>query len=252
MRDDYAALDLAPDDTSLNVGPSLEVTALSLCYEGVNLLNNVSLEVDGSGITVIMGPNGAGKSVLLRTLHGLVAPTSGDIRWDGQALSPAARMKQALVFQKPVLLRRTVAANIDFVLRSRGSADPQRRDDLLAQVGLLDKAGQQARLLSGGEQQRLALARALATDPEVLLLDEPTASLDPASEAMIERIVMDVARAGVTTLFVTHSIAQARRIASDVVFLSHGRIVEHRAASEFFDNPGKFEARQFLVGHLPC
>ena len=252
MRDDYTALNLAPEEAETNTGVSLQVSGLSICYENIKLLSDVDLDIDHGGVTVIMGPNGAGKSVLLRALHGLVAPTSGDIRWDGQALSPTTRMKQALVFQKPVLLRRTVAANIDFVLRSRKSADPQRRDELLAQVGLLDKAGQPARLLSGGEQQRLALARALATDPEVLLLDEPTASLDPASEAMIERIVLDVARAGVTTLFVTHSIAQARRIASDIVFLSRGRIFEHQDASEFFDNPSTLEARQFLAGHLHC
>ena len=158
-----------------------------------------------------------------------------------------------MVFQKPVLLRRSVAANIDFVLRGRSLARADRRarrDDLLARVGLADRARQPARLLSGGEQQRLALARALAIRPQVLFLDEPTASLDPASVQTIEAIVLDASRAGTKVIFVTHDIGQARRLAGDVVFLHRGVVAEHRAAKEFFAGPASEAALAYLSGRI--
>ena len=197
---------------------------------------------------MVMGPNGAGKSLLLKLLHGLMQPTAGRIDWGG--LAPAeVTARQALVFQKPVLLRRSVAANIDFVLRSR-MKDPARRDALLDHVGLAHKAGQPARLLSGGEAQRLALARALATDPEVLFLDEPTASLDPASVLAIESIVHEARDRGVRIIFVSHEIGQARRMADDVVFLHGGRVVEHSPADRFFSAPQSDAARDYLSGRI--
>ena len=200
------------------------------------------------GCTMIMGPNGSGKSLLLKLLHRLIQPTSGRIDWGGDAPEQATS-RQALVFQKPVLLRRSVAANIDFVLKARGK-QADRRDALLEHAGLAHKASQPARLLSGGEAQRLALARALATDPEVLFLDEPTASLDPASVLVIEKIVSEARARGVRIIFVTHDMGQARRMADDVVFLHRGRIAEHCAAAEFFPEPRSAAARDYLNGIL--
>lgn len=238
-------------DASRNRDPRrLTVRDLSYAVAGATLLEGVNLALAPSGITIIMGPNGAGKSLLLRILHGLVAPSRGQVEWGGQPNSDATRARQALVFQKPVLLRRTVAANIDFVLAARGRGDRTRRDALLAHVGLLDHARRPARRLSGGEQQRLALGRALATDPEVLFLDEPTASLDPASVLAIEEIVADAVRGGTRVFFVTHDIAQARRLAGDVVFLSRGRVVEHGPSARFFAEPSTGVARDYLAGRI--
>ncbi|WP_369796047.1 ATP-binding cassette domain-containing protein [Puniceibacterium sp. IMCC21224] len=197
-----------------------------------------------------MGPNGAGKSLLLRLLHGLIVPQSGSVLWDGAPLDSATRARQAMVFQKPVLLRRSVAANVDFVLRARGRRDRAARDALLARVGLSDHAAQPARLLSGGEQQRLALARALAVQPEVLFLDEPTASLDPASALMIEEIARNIRDQGTKLVFITHDIGQARRLADDVVFVARGQAAEHTPARQFFDQPTSEAARAYLAGRL--
>lgn len=227
----------------------LEVRDLEYIFRGRVLIHALDLSLSGMGVTVVMGPNGAGKSVLLRLLHGLIRPTGGTITWgDGPASAEVTR-RQAMVFQKPVLLRRSAGANLDFVLRSRGLGTV-RRDALLGMVGLVEKAAQPARLLSAGEQQRLALARALATEPEVLFLDEPTASLDPASTQAIESIVRDVSRRGVRVIFVTHDAGQARRLADDVVFLARGSVLEHSSAPAFFHQPRTAEAAAYLSGRL--
>jgi tungstate transport system ATP-binding protein len=243
----------SPDELRDNIprGPALcplTVMGLRLTLDGRPVLNGVNLSLGASGCTVILGPNGAGKSQLLRVLHGIVHPTAGSVAWNKQ---PAASItyRQALLFQKPVLLRRSVAANLDFVLKSRGIRR-DRRDELLEHVGLAHKANHPARLLSGGEAQRLALARALATDPDVLLLDEPTASLDPASVNRIELIVYQAIARGTRVLFVTHDIGQARRMADDVVFLHGGRVIEHAPALRFFPRPETPAARAHVSGGL--
>ncbi len=223
---------------------------LVLEVDGERLIDVPDLTLSAGSLTVVMGPNGAGKSLLLRLLHGIIEPTAGKIEWAGGPLSEAVRLRQAMVFQKPVLLRRSVAANLDFVLGLRGAASETRRTDLLDQVGLLSKASQPARLLSGGEQQRLALARALATDPQVLFLDEPTASLDPASVLMIEEIVRSVQDRDTKVVFVTHDVGQARRLADEVVFIHRGRVLEHAKASAFFANPASHEAAEYLAGRI--
>ncbi|MCB1510767.1 MAG: ATP-binding cassette domain-containing protein [Hyphomicrobiaceae bacterium] len=228
----------------------LVTSGLTLTIDNNTLIDRVDLTIDEPGITIIMGANGAGKSLLLRMLHGLVAPTAGAIHWNGQPIGDAARKRQAMVFQRPVLLRRSVAANVDFALALSGPSDATRRDELLALVGLLDRSRQPARLLSGGEQQRLALARALATSPEVLFLDEPTASLDPASVLMIEEIVTKARASGIKIIFVTHDIGQARRLADEVVFLHRGRRVEQCNAASFFDSPTSEAARAYLEGRI--
>lgn len=228
----------------------LEVRGLRFAAGGLALVDGIDLTLRAAGITVVMGPNGAGKSLLLRLLHGLIPPMGGEILWDGAALSREVRQRQAMVFQKPVLLRRSVAGNIDFVLAARGGRDPARRDALLDRVGLAGRAKQPARMLSGGEQQRLALARALATDPEILFLDEPTASLYPASVLKIEEIVTAAQAAGTKIVFVTHDIGQARRLAEDVVFLAKGRVAEHTPAARFFERASSRAARDYLAGRI--
>jgi len=224
----------------------LEVRGLGYRAGDKRLIDGLELRLSNRGITVVMGHNGAGKSLLLRLLHGLLSPSEGKILWGGTPVSEATTMRQSMVFQSPVLLRRSVAANVDFVLRNRGIT-VSRRTELLKKVGLADRQHQPARALSGGEAQRLALARALATGPEVLLLDEPTASLDPASVEAIEEIVRDAARAGTCVIFVTHDIAQARRLADEVVLMSAGRVAETGPTEEFFRSPRTDAARAFLA-----
>lgn len=226
----------------------LRVRGLVLRFGDATVLDGVDLDLGPTGCTVLMGPNGTGKSLLLKVLHGLVAPSSGRISWGGSD-PQRVTARQSLVFQKPVLLRRSVAANLDFVLKARGR-DRRGRDALLEHVGLLHKAALPARLLSGGEAQRLALARALATDPQVMLLDEPTASLDPASVLAIERIVLAARDRGMRIVFVTHDVGQARRMADDVVFLHRGRVAEHAPAARFFPEPRTPAARDYLNGRI--
>jgi len=224
----------------------------SLVYRigNANLVDGIDLQVPAGTLTVIMGPNGAGKSLLLRLLHGLIAPTVGQVFWGGRPLDEDLRKSQAMVLQRPVLLRRSVAANIRFVLKLRGAASSARVMEILEEVGLAAQAGQAARLLSGGEQQRLSLARALALNPHVLFLDEPSASLDPASTAAIEAIVRRAHACGTKIVFVTHDLGQARRLADDVVFLHRGRLVEHTPARQFFEDPDSEAARHYLDGRL--
>lgn len=230
----------------------LRVEGLSYEVAGTPLIDDIDLTLAPQNLTIVMGPNGAGKSLLLRLLHGLIPPTAGKISFAGAPLSQSLRRRQAMVFQRPVLLRRSVAANIDFVLKPKhkGAALASRRDALLAQVGLGSQARQPARLLSGGEQQRLALARALAIDPDILFLDEPTASLDPASVMIFEEILCGVAAAGTKIVFVTHDIGQAKRLADDIVFLNRGKLAEHSAAKSFFANPQSVSAKAYLEGRL--
>jgi len=213
------------------------------------LIDNINLTVSDPGITVVMGSNGAGKSLLLRLIHGLLKPSSGHILWNGRDLDLATRRRQALVFQKPVLMRRSVAANIDFVLKA-GHHRRKRRNRILEETGLLRQGHQAARLLSGGEQQRLALARALATSPEILLLDEPCASIDGGATLQIENLLKQTRDRGVKIMLVTHDTGQARRLADDIIFMHNGRMLEHRPAREFFASPKSAAAHAYLNGQI--
>ena len=237
----------------------LEAKALRIHANGHALLDGIDLCIEAGRFTIVMGPNGAGKSLLLRVLHGLIAPSSGVVTWNGRAADESVRRQQAMVFQHPVLLRRTAAGNLDFALSLRGLGRGERRaerDAWLERVGLRDRADTPARRLSGGEQQRLSLARALALQPDMLFLDEPTASLDPASTAAIEAIVLDGWHAGLGAMWVSHDVGQARRLAREtrlagsVLFLHHGRVCEHSPAEEFFDQPRSEEARRYLDGRI--
>ena len=252
MSEAVATLEASPGPRSVPAGGAsilpLRVRGLTLRLGESTVIERLDLDLDGAGCTLLMGPNGSGKSLLLKLLHGLLAPSGGTVHWGGRTAAEVTA-RQALVFQKPVLLRRSVAANLDFVLKSRG-APRGRGPALLEHVGLAHKARQPARLLSGGEAQRLALARALATDPEVLLLDEPTASLDPGSVLAIERIVGEARARGVRVVLVSHDVGQARRMADEVVFVHRGRVIEHAPASEFFPVPRSAAARSYLNGGI--
>jgi tungstate transport system ATP-binding protein len=231
----------------------LELRDLTYEANGRRVIDHLDLTVKELGITAIMGPNGAGKSVLLRLVHGLIAPTRGEILWAGKRMGRGLARRQAMVFQKPVLLRRSAAANIRHALSLRGidrGEQAIRVGDALKFAGLEHLAATPARVLSGGEQQRLCLARALSLEPEVLLLDEPTASLDPTSTLFIERLLIGAQRAGIKIIIVTHDVGQARRLAEDVIFLHHGRILEHRSARSFFDRPQSEAASAFIGGGL--
>ncbi|MCB1725780.1 MAG: ATP-binding cassette domain-containing protein [Gammaproteobacteria bacterium] len=234
-------------DTTGIVG---EARGLVYAAGGKRLIDGIDVAFRDATRTIVLGPNGAGKSLLLRLMHGLLAPSAGEVRWQGRPLDDRGRREQAMVFQRPVLLRRSVAANIRFALRLHGRADNAEIERVLDEVGLADLAGQPARLLSGGEQQRLTLARALATNPRVLFLDEPTASLDPASTKAIEAIVQRAHARGTKVIFVTHDLGQARRLADDVLFLNRGRVTEHTPAERFFDRPSSAAAAAYLDDHL--
>ncbi len=225
----------------------LEARDLHVVLGGVRALDGLSLTLEPGARTVVLGPNGAGKSVLLRTLHGLIAPASGAVTWQRPT-------RQAMVFQRPVMLRRSALANIRYALSVQGMAEPARTQlasSALARVGLDKIAYRPARVLSGGEQQRLALARAWALRPEILFLDEPTASLDPGTAAEVERIVASIAAEGTRIVMTTHNLGQARRLADEIVFLHAGRVAEKTPADRFFEQPASEEARQFLKGELP-
>ncbi|TDL90371.1 ATP-binding cassette domain-containing protein [Meridianimarinicoccus aquatilis] len=231
------------------------LTARGLCYDagGKRLIDGMDISIAAGRRTVVMGANGAGKSVLLRLLHGILSPASGEVLCEGRPLDCALRARQAMVFQRPVLLRRSVRGNLAFALAAKGVP---RRDrghavaDALEQARLTHLADRPARVLSGGEQQRLAVARALIGGPDLLLLDEPTASLDPGSTHAIEELIQNAYQRGVTIVMVTHDAGQARRIADDVVFLNSGRVVEAGPADQVLNAPQSNAARAWLGGRL--
>ena len=235
--------------------PILPVEARGLVFEagGRRLIDGLDLTLRPSMRTVVMGPNGAGKSLMLRLLHGLLQPTTGEILWAGRPADKAIRLRQAMVFQRPVLLRRSALANVTHALRARGMPRHERlarAHEMLAAAGLAALGRSPARLLSGGEQQRLAMARALGLGPDVLLLDEPTANLDPASTLAIEQLIQTAHDQGTKIVFVTHDIGQAKRLADEVVFLHRGRVEEQSPAGRFFEAPASLQASAFLEGRL--
>jgi tungstate transport system ATP-binding protein len=222
--------------------------AVSFAVGDTCILRDVTLAFDAGPPTVLIGPNGSGKTTLIKLAMGLLTPAAGSIRY---AQPDRAARRLAIVFQKPVMLRRSAGANVVYALKAVGrAADAATVAKLLDRVGLAHLADRPARRLSGGEQQRLALARALARDPEVLLLDEPTASLDPAATKAVEDIVAGAAAAGVKVVMSTHDLGQARRLAGDIVFLANGRLIEHAPAERFFTTPATPEARSFVAGEL--
>ena len=221
---------------------------LPLRLEAVSFLHVIqplSIEIESGPSTIILGANGAGKSVLMRLMHGLLPPTSGRVAWRSSG-------RQAMVFQRPVMLRRSALANVVYALELAGLADAEKvAMEALREVGLAHLAHRPARMLSGGEQQRLALARAWALHPEVLFLDEPTASLDPSATREIESVIRAFDAAGTKIVMATHNFGQARRLADEVIYLHQGRVLERAPVEAFFSKPATAEAAAFIKGELP-
>lgn len=230
----------------------LELDHVSFESGGKRLLKDLTCRFQAGRSTLIVGPNGAGKSLLLRVCHGLITPTAGTVRWTGANGADPAKA-QAMVFQRPVMLRRSVTANVHYALKLRHvpKAERVRRvDEVLGLTGLRRHADKPARVLSYGEQQKLALARAWALEPQVLFLDEPTASLDPAATHAIETIIGQIRAGGTRIFMVTHDLGQARRMADEVLFMYRGRILESAPADQFFAGPKNDLAQAFLRGDL--
>ncbi len=230
----------------------LSLHEVSYSAGGKTILAPLSLELGAGPSTIILGANGAGKSVLMRLMHGLLAPTSGRVAW-AEGDSTRLRRAQAMVFQRPVMLRRSALANVVYAIEAADAgADAQRAArQALDEVGLHHVASQPARALSGGEQQRLALARAWALHPEVLFLDEPTASLDPSATREIEAVIRAFDASGTKIVMATHNLGQARRLGDEVLFLNQGRLVERAPVERFFQQPAAEEAAAFIKGELP-
>tara|TARA_R110002020_G_scaffold323512_1_gene539245 strand:+ start:141 stop:872 length:732 start_codon:yes stop_codon:yes gene_type:complete len=231
---------------------TLELDSVSFIHRGHTLLKPTSMCLAGCQRTLIMGPNGAGKSLLMRLAHGLLTPSSGSVRWQG------AQPAQAMVFQRPVLLRRSALDNLTYVLaiskvaRPELKALPRKAQAMIAleKFGLAHLAKRPARVLSGGEQQRLALARAWLLNPQVLFLDEPTSALDPAAIKAVEDAVLEFHHSGTRIVMTTHDLHQARRLADDVLFMHNGELLEHAPARDFFNAPSSREAGAFIQGEL--
>ena len=229
----------------------LSVRAATTRRRGKQLVGPVDLDWDGQGTCVVIGPNGSGKTTLLRLLHGIARLAEGQIIW--ACPTAEARDAQAFVFQRPVMLRRSVAENLMYPLRLAGTPKAQAQqaaDDWAERVGLGSMLDRPATVLSGGEQQKLAIARALIAGPQVLFLDEPTASLDGRATREIEEILHQARAGGTRLILSTHDMGQARRLGSRVIFLLNGRVHEDRPAVDFFDTPDTPEARAFLQGDI--
>jgi tungstate transport system ATP-binding protein len=231
----------------------LRLSGVSFHAGGRTILDQVSAEIAAGPRTMILGANGAGKSVLMRICHGLLAPTAGAVQW-AQAELPGRPRRQAMVFQRPVMLRRSALANVAYALKAAQAPRAERPARALAaleHVGLAALADRPARVLSGGEQQRLALARAWALRPEVLFLDEPTANLDPSASREVESIIAAIHAAGAKIVMTTHNLGQARRLADEILFIHQGRLVERAPVEAFFKQPASAEAAAFIKGELP-
>jgi tungstate transport system ATP-binding protein len=229
----------------------LVLDELSFAVDGRVIIDRISVEIGAGPRTVILGPNGAGKSVLMRLCHGLLRPTSGRIAWGGPT---GGRRRQAMVFQHPVVLRRSAVANVVYGMALAGIGRTERElraRDVLEVVGLAAVADRPARVLSGGEQQRLALARAWALNPEVLFLDEPTANLDPGATRDVEGIISQIHASGTKIIMSTHNLGQARRLGDEILFLHSGRLAERAPGDRFFNRPASAEAASFIKGELP-
>ncbi|OBY28696.1 ATP-binding cassette domain-containing protein [Leisingera sp. JC1] len=229
----------------------LKATGAQVRRRGKVLVGPVDLTLGGQGTSIIIGPNGAGKTTLLKMLHGIVRMNGGSLDW--ACPLEEAQKHQAFVFQTPVMMRRSVIDNIAYPLRLTGLSRRQARSraaDWAARVGLGEILERQATMLSGGERQKLALARALVREPQVLFLDEPCAALDGRATREIEEILAHAAGSGTRLIMSTHNMGQARRLADEVIFVLQGRIHEFRPAAEFFAGPETAQARAFLNGDI--
>lgn len=226
----------------------------NLRYEASDkrLINDLSFTLEAGPRTIILGPNGAGKSLLLRLCHGLIQPSGGSVRWHGaKAQNPSDF--QAMVFQRPIMLRRSAQANVDYALALQGFDRAERKHltlEVLEKTGLAEFAKRPARVMSFGEQQKLALARAWVLKPQVLFLDEPTASLDPGATYAFEEIIAEIHATGTKIIMTTHNMGQARRLADEILFIHQGKLLEQSPAETFFSAPKSPLGDAFIRGDL--
>jgi tungstate transport system ATP-binding protein len=239
------------------VKPIFELERVARSYNGRTVVSIDHLQIIRNEVLAVVGPSGAGKSTLLRLLAFLERPDKGRIVYSGRECNPnwpdlAARRKVTLVFQRPLLLRGTVSENVAYGLNIRGTSNGlEQITPILDRLGLSSLADVPAHTLSGGEMQRVALARAMVLEPDVLLLDEPTANLDPYNIKLIERMVADANRRnGMTLVIVTHNIFQARRLASRVGLMLSGRLVEVADTETFFERSQRTETIRFVRGEM--
>lgn len=235
------------------VNSILPLRVKNACVEkrGKRIVGPINLEVSPKGFTIIMGPNGSGKTSLLRLLHGLENPRGGSLVWNGA--TQTAQFHQSFVFQTPIMLRRTAIENIVYPLILRNIPKHEAlkiAHDWIAKINLEKSTDINARFLSGGEKQKLAIARALATKPQLLFLDEPTANLDGSATREIEALLQETHKAGTRIIMTTHNIGQGKRLAEDVMFLYRGNILETSTANRFFKKPQTKEAKAFIAGDI--
>ena len=229
----------------------LRVTDVKINIKSKRLLGPINLEIEQNGISILLGANGSGKTTLLEALHGLRKLSAGKVEWNISNSQAAA--EQAFVFQSPIMLRRTVAENLAFPLKVRRLSKLTTTTEVMMwakKIGLEDKVKQQAMLLSGGEMQAIAVARALITKPKMLFLDEPTASLDGATKKAIEDILISASSNGTKILMSTHDLGQLKRLARDIIFLHNGIVEAHCSKEEFLTKPPSKAAKQFLAGDI--
>jgi tungstate transport system ATP-binding protein len=236
-------------------GDVLPIRGAGLVFErgGRRILDDIDIEVGGTGTLVLIGPNGAGKSLLVRVLAGLVEPTAGEVTWAGAAPDRRRASRIGFVFQRPVHLRRSALANVEYALAVAGVARAQRvrrAQAALERARLAHLAHAPARVLSGGEQQLLSIARALATGPDILILDEPTSNLDPSATLAIEALIGAVRSEGTRVVLITHDLGQARRLADEIAFLHRGRIIERTPSATFLAQPATSQAQAFVRGEI--
>ena len=235
------------------VSSILPLKVKNACVEkrGKRILGPINLELSPKGFTIIMGPNGSGKTSLLRLLHGLENPRGGSLDWNGS--TETAQLHQSFVFQSPIMLRRTAIENIIYPLILRNIPKNEALNiaqEWIAKINLEKSAEVNARFLSGGEKQKLAIARALATKPQLLFLDEPTANLDGSATREIEALLQGTRKSGTRIIMTTHNIGQGKRLAEDIMFLYRGNILEASDATKFFNKPQTKEAKTFLDGDI--
>lgn len=239
--------------------PAFSLQNITVRFGTREVLAIPELSIHSGKITALIGPSGAGKSTLLRTLNTLQKPAAGKVEYFGQSLfengnSRECRSSMTMVFQKPALFTGSVQYNVALGLKMRGvplKVSASKVQHALELVGLPTLARQQAHTLSGGEAQRVALARALVLEPKVLLLDEPTANLDPANVRILEELIRRIhVELGNTIIVVTHNFYQAKRLSDYTIFMDEGRVVEHRPTSELFAGPEQDKTRAFLQGDM--
>ena len=229
--------------------PLVELRSATVRYGALEALKEVNFTLRRGDRVALVGANGSGKSTLLRALHGLVPLAQGD-----RIVAAHAGPRMAMVFQRPFLLRMSLIANVELGLMLWRMPRAQRRERALRaleRVGLAAEASRVGPVLSSGQQQRAALARAWAVQPDVLLLDEPTASLDPTAKREVEALIDEFAAQGITVVMSSHNLGQVKRLADRVLYLEHGRVLADVSTDHFFNGPLPEEATLFLKGELP-